>query len=81
MRRDVGLMTTVERTQYDDLGRVVSSTDILGRITRTEYSEDGLTTTVTTPAGAHAGDAIPIMTALPSYKAELASARWRQGWN
>ena len=52
VRRDVGLMTTVERTQYDDLGRVVSSTDILGRITRTEYSEDGLTTTVTTPAGA-----------------------------
>ena len=51
-RRDVGPMTTVERTEYDDQGRVVSSTDMLGRVTRTEYSEDGLTTTVTTPAGA-----------------------------
>ena len=51
-RRDVGAMTTVERTEYDELGRVVSSTDMLGRATRTEYSEDGLTTTVTTPAGA-----------------------------
>ena len=51
-RRDIGAMTTVERTEYDDLGRVVSSTDILGRVTRTEYSEDRLTTTITTPSGA-----------------------------
>ncbi|MBT8779309.1 sugar-binding protein, partial [Akkermansia muciniphila] len=51
-RRDIGAMTTVESTEYDDLGRVISSTDMLGRITRTGYSEDGLTTTVTTPAGA-----------------------------
>ena len=51
-RRDIGAMTTVESTEYDDLGRVISSTDVLGRVTRTEYSEDGLTTTVTTPAGA-----------------------------
>ncbi|WP_354833796.1 RHS repeat-associated core domain-containing protein [Akkermansia muciniphila] len=51
-RRDVGPMTTVESTEYDDLGRVVSSTDILGRVTRTEYSEDRLTTTITTPSGA-----------------------------
>ena len=51
-RRDIGAMTTVEGTQYDDLGRVVSSTDILGRVTRTEYREDYLTTTITTPSGA-----------------------------
>ncbi|MCO8187876.1 RHS repeat protein, partial [Akkermansia sp. Marseille-P9185] len=51
-RRDVGPMTTVESTEYDDLGRVVSSTDILGRVTRTEYGEDRLTTTITTPSGA-----------------------------
>lgn len=51
-RRDMGPMTTVERTAYDALGRVISSTDVLGRTTRTDYSEDGLTTTVTTPAGA-----------------------------
>ncbi|MFR8406935.1 MAG: sugar-binding protein, partial [Akkermansia sp.] len=51
-RRDIGAMTTVEGAQYDDLGRVVSSTDILGRVTRTEYREDYLTTTITTPSGA-----------------------------
>jgi len=51
-RRDIGAMTTMQSTEYDDLGRVVSSTDLLGRITRTEYSHDQLTTTVTTPAGA-----------------------------
>ncbi len=51
-RRDIGPMTTIEKTEYDDLGRVISYTDILGRVTRTEYSEDGLITTVTTPAGA-----------------------------
>lgn len=42
----------MENTEYDDQGRVISSTDVLGRVTRTEYSGDGLTTTVTTPAGA-----------------------------
>ena len=51
-RRDVGPMTTTESMKYDDLGRMVSSTDILGRVTRTEYSKDGLTTTVTAPSGA-----------------------------
>ncbi|MEI3559508.1 MAG: RHS repeat-associated core domain-containing protein [Akkermansia muciniphila] len=51
-RRDVGPMTTEQRTEYDDLGRVISSTDMLGRTTRTGYGEDGLTTTATTPAGA-----------------------------
>ena len=52
VRRDVGPMTTEQRTEYDDLGRVISFTDMLGRTTRTGYGEDGLTTTVTTPAGA-----------------------------
>ncbi|MHA3691725.1 RHS repeat domain-containing protein [Akkermansia sp. AKK6] len=51
-RRDIGAMTTVESTEYDDLGRVISSTDMLGRTTRTEYGEDRLTTTITTPSGA-----------------------------
>ena len=51
-RRDVGAMTTMESTEYDNLGRTIATTDVLGRVTRTEYSEDGLTTTVTTPAGA-----------------------------
>ena len=49
---DVGPMTTTESTEYDNLGRTIATTDVLGRATRTEYSEDGLTTTVTTPAGA-----------------------------
>ncbi len=50
--RRVGAMETTESTAYDALGRVTSRTDILGRVTTTVYSEDGLTTTVTTPAGA-----------------------------
>ncbi len=51
-RRDVGAMTTEESTEYDELGRVISSTDILGRVTKTEYNDNLLTITVTTPAGA-----------------------------
>lgn len=51
-RRDIGAMTTTESTAYDALGRVISQTDILGRVTTTHYSEDELTTIVTTPAGA-----------------------------
>ncbi len=51
-RRDIGAMTTTESTEYDILGRVTRQTDILGRVTATAYSEDGLTTTTTTPAGA-----------------------------
>ena len=51
-RRDIGAMTTTESTEYDILGRTIRSTDILGRVTTTHYSEDELTTTVTTPAGA-----------------------------
>ncbi len=45
-------MSTVENMEYDDLGRIISTTDILGRTTRTEYSNDQLTTTVTTSSGA-----------------------------
>ena len=45
-------MTTAESTAYDALGRVTSQTDILGRVTSSTYSEDGRTTTRTTPSGA-----------------------------
>ncbi|MCH5285454.1 MAG: RHS repeat protein, partial [Akkermansiaceae bacterium] len=47
-----GPMKTETRTEYDLQGRVVKQVDTLGRETLTEYSEDGLTTTVTTPTGA-----------------------------
>ena len=48
----MGSMTTTSSTVYNLAGRKVSETDILGRITTTEYSTDGLTTTTTTPSGA-----------------------------
>ena len=51
-RVDIGPMTTITRTSYDLLGRRVSYTDKLGRVTTYSYSEDGLTTTETTPTGA-----------------------------
>lgn len=51
-RRDVGPMTTMESNEYDALGRTISQTDTLGRMTTTAYSDNGLTKTVTTPAGA-----------------------------
>ena len=51
-RRDTGAMTTQESTIYDLLGRTVSMTDILGRVTTYAYSQDGLTTTRTVPSGA-----------------------------
>ena len=51
-RRDTGAMTTSESSEYDLLGRITSSTDVLGRVTTYAYSEDGLTTTQTTPSGA-----------------------------
>ena len=47
-----GAMQTARHTAYDGSGRVISSTDELGRVTTTAYSADGLTTNVTTPAGA-----------------------------
>ena len=50
--RRVGAMETTESAEFDSLGRVTKQTDVLGRMTATAYSEDGLTTTVTTPAGA-----------------------------
>lgn len=51
-RTDTGALSTVRKTAYDALGRISSTTDELGRITVYDYSEDGLTTTVTTPSGA-----------------------------
>ncbi len=51
-RRDIGAMTSLESSEYDSLGRTVSRTDVLGRVTRTVYSDNGLTETVTTPSGA-----------------------------
>ena len=51
-RKDIGAMTTIETTQYDLLGREVARTDILNRTTTTAYSTDGLTSAMTTPAGA-----------------------------
>ena len=51
-RRDRGAMTTTESVEYDRLGRIVRQTDVLGRVTATAYSENGLTETVTTPSGA-----------------------------
>ncbi|MBQ8900349.1 MAG: hypothetical protein IJY72_05285, partial [Akkermansia sp.] len=50
--RRVGAMATTESTEFDALGRVTKQTDVLGRMTTTSYSADGLITTVTTPAGA-----------------------------
>ena len=52
--RRVGAMETTESTEFDALGRVTKQTDVLGRMTTTSYSADGLITTVTTPAGATA---------------------------
>ena len=51
-RRDRGAMTTTESVEYDRLGRIVRQTDVLGRVTATAYSENGLTETVTTSSGA-----------------------------
>ena len=51
IRRDIGALTTTESTEYDDLGRIVSSTDTLGRVTKTAYSDNHLTKTVITPSG------------------------------
>lgn len=51
-RQDTGAMTTQESTEYDLLGRMTSSTDVLGRVTTYAYSQDGLTVTQTVPSGA-----------------------------
>ena len=52
VRKDIGAMSTTEYSEYDLLGRTIRKVDILGRVTTTSYSTDGLTSTVTTPAGA-----------------------------
>ena len=52
-RRDTGAMTTSESSEYDLLGRITSSTDVLGRVTTYAYSQDGLTTTQTISLGSH----------------------------
>lgn len=39
-------------TAYDHLGRTISSTDAMGRVTQYAWSPDGLLSSVTTPAGA-----------------------------
>jgi YD repeat-containing protein len=46
------LGTLPTATAYDALGRVVSQTDALGNATTYSYSADGLSTTLTLPAGA-----------------------------
>lgn len=51
-RQDTGAMKAQESTEYDLLGRVTSTTDVLGRVTTYAYSGDGLTTTQTIPSGA-----------------------------
>ena len=51
-RRDTGALSVTESTTYDLLGRLTSTTDVLGRTTHYAYSADGLTTTQTTPGGA-----------------------------
>lgn len=51
-RVDIGSMTKITRNSYDLLGRLISEADELGRVTTYTYSEDGLTTTETTPTGA-----------------------------
>ena len=51
-RRDTGAMPTRESAVYDLLGRTVSVTDVLGRVTAYAYSGDGLTATRTAPSGA-----------------------------
>ena len=48
----IGAMKRVSSMEYDLQGREVKSTDVLGRITKTTYTENGLKKTVTTPAGA-----------------------------
>lgn len=52
VRRDVGPMATSEGREYNLLGQLVRETDVLGRDRTYAYSEDGLTETATTPAGA-----------------------------
>lgn len=50
-RTDTGAMSTTVQTGYDLLGRIISETDSLGRMTTRSYSADGLTETAATPMG------------------------------
>lgn len=52
LRTDIGSLSKSVKTSYDLMGRKTSQTDELGRVTTWEYSDDGLTTTETTPTGA-----------------------------
>lgn len=52
VKNSTGDKATAVFTTYDLLGRIVSRTDELGRITLYSYSPDGLTTTETLPTGA-----------------------------
>ena len=52
IRQDVGPMATSEGREYNLLGQLVRETDVLGRDHTYAYSENGLTKTATTPAGA-----------------------------
>ena len=52
VQTDIGPMSTMERSAYDPLGRLSSGTDILGRTSQWSYDANGLTETLTTPAGA-----------------------------
>lgn len=52
IRRDVGPMAASEGREYNLLGQLVRETDVLGRDHTYAYSENGLTKTATTPAGA-----------------------------
>ncbi|MCC8148056.1 RHS repeat-associated core domain-containing protein [Akkermansia sp.] len=47
-----GAMQTVQTSSYDLLGRIVSATDVLDRVTAYAYSENGLTATQNIPSGA-----------------------------
>ncbi len=50
-RKDIGPMSVTELRSFDLLGRLVTETDLLGRVTTHTYSDDGLTETVVTSMG------------------------------
>ena len=48
--RSAGALSQVSSSEYDTVGRVVTSTDEQGRVTARAYSANGLVTTTTTPS-------------------------------
>lgn len=52
--RRIGPMETTESTVYDAKGRITKYTDILGRVNKFSYSEDGLSSSAITPTGSTA---------------------------